>query len=169
MEVTPFYKAPKQLFRSCGFVSKTGQIVEMNLTAKVVLMYMLDRTAFFTDEQQAEHYETQATIGDACGIERKAAGRALRLLVDGGVITAVKQRNLALSPHSQWYYKEVDTSVEMVERIDGILVSMDTGELLGVSADVEPEQNKEIVVDKPEQDEYIDDFLNSVDFGGFGG
>lgn len=163
MEVTPFYKAPKQLFRSCGFVNKeSGQIVEMNLTAKVVLMYMLDRTAFFTDEQNAEHYETQATIGDACGIERKAAGRALRLLVDNGVVIAKKQRNVALSPHSQWYYKEVDTSIELVVKESGEFVLMSTGEVLGEKI-VETEQS---VVDNTEENEYIDDFLNSVDFGG---
>ena len=163
MEVTPFYKAPKQLFRSCGFVNKaSGQVVEMNLTAKVVLMYMLDRTSFFTDEQNAEHYETQATIGDACGIERKAAGRALRLLVDNGVVIAKKQRNLALSPHSQWYYKQVDVTIDLVVKQGDEFVSMTTGLVLGEKI----EEKQEIKIDKPEPDEYIDDFLSSVDFGG---
>lgn len=167
MEVTPFYKAPKQLFRSCGFVSKiTGEVVEMTLAAKVVLVYMMDRTTFFTEEQKGSHFETQDTIARACGIERRAAGRALNLFVNGGVIKAIKQRNLALSPHSQWYYKEVDATVDLVERIDGIMVNMSTGELVGVEADVATDQNNETPIDNQSIDEYSDDFLNSVDFGG---
>lgn len=167
MEVTPFYKAPKQLFRSCGFVSKTtGDVVEISLIAKVVFMYMMDRTAFFTDEQKAEHFETQATIGEACGLERKAVARALKLFVDNGAIIAKKQRNLALSPHSQWYYKSVDTTIEMVVRESGEMVSMSTGLVLG--EEVKQEEIIKPVVTETE-DDYNDDFLNSVDFGGSDG
>lgn len=165
MEVSPFYKAPKQLFRSCGFVSKaTGQVVELSVSAKIVLMYMIDRSDFFVTEKGKDHFETQSTIGDACGIDRRSAARALKLLVDTGVISAVKQRRLALSPHSQWYYKEVDSSIELVVKSGEDYVSMDTGLVIGEKLEVviQPQPEK---VDKKINNDYSDDFLNSVDYG----
>ena len=166
MEVSPFYKAPKQLFRSCGFVRKSDRmVIDLMITTKVVLMYMIDRVGFFSVEG-GEHFETQATIGDACGIDRRSAARALKLLVDNGVISAVKQRRLALSPHSQWYYKGVDLDIELVERIGEHLVSMDTG--LIVETPDAPDANDRGVrqdVKRSEVNDYSDDFLNSVDFG----
>ena len=157
MEVTPFYKAPKQLFRSCGFVCKSdGSVVDLSVSTKIVLMYMIDRSEFFITEKGKEHFETQSTIGDACGIDRRSAARALKLLVDTGVISAVKQRRLALSPHSQWYYTGVDVTIELVEKIGDQFVSMDTGLII---------EEKQEVAQKAELT-YDDDFLNSVDFGG---
>lgn len=162
MEIEPFYKAPKQLFKSCGFISKvTGEVIPMTQNAKIVLMYMMDRTAFFAG-QSLNHFETQATIADACGMECKAAARSLKVFVDHGVIDAVKQRTLAVSPHSQWYYRSVDTSVDLVAKVDESVVSMTTGVVIGKKAD---DPVKAIRVESVEHDDYSDDFLNSVDYG----
>lgn len=163
MEVSPFYKAPKQLFRSCGFVCKTtGQVIELSVSAKIVLMYMIDRSDFFITEKGKDHFETQSTIGAACGIDRRSAARALKLLVDTGVISAVKQRRLALSPHSQWYYRGVDLTVELVEKIGDDFVGMDTGLVIGR---IEPPTVHPVAIDKKINNDYSDDFLNSVDYG----
>lgn len=111
MNVDLFYKAPKDLLSCRGFVSKvTGEVVELSLVAKVVLIYMIDRTAFFN----GNHFETQVTIGKAVGLEFKAAARALKLLVTHGVIEASKERNLSVSPHLCWYYKRVDNTITLV-------------------------------------------------------
>ena len=160
MELLPFYQAPKQLFRCNGFISKTtGQPVELTHSAKIVFMYMMDRTSFFTDDQKSDHYETQATIADACGMEYKAAARALKSFVEHGAIIAKKQRNLKLSPHSQWYYKSVDTTIELFKKDGSDYVCMSNGVVIGVTS-------KKEVVDNDDHTEYSDDFLNSIDFTG---
>ena len=146
MNVGVFYKAPKDLLGCRGFVSlKDGSRVELNSTAKLVLIYMLDRTSYFSSGG-GKHFETQVSIGNGVGVEWKAAARALKTLVDHGVIAAVKERNIAISPHMCWYYKSV--------RSDVILYS------------------DEKVVDKPykkskmepqdQEDSFEDEFLNSI-------
>lgn len=102
-------KAPKNLMASTGFVSKkTGEKVELTASTKLVLIYMMDRNEYFTKKLKGQHYETQESIGEACGISVKTAGRLLRVLVNNKVITGAKKRNLSVSPHMCWYYEGVD-------------------------------------------------------------
>lgn len=140
MDIDLFYKAPKQLFSSNGFVSKkTGEILPLTQNAKILLMYMIDRTSFF-GSSGLKLFETQRTIGEACGIEYKAVARTLKVFVDHEIIVAEKKRNLDISPHAQWYYTSVDTSVELIGRIEVI----------------KPEPRPKVSCD------YTDDFLDSL-------
>lgn len=102
-------KAPKNLLACTGIVSSvTGERVELSPASKLVLIYMMDRNEFFTNKLKGQHYETQESIGEACGISLKTAGRLLRVFVNHKVITGVKKRNLSASPHRCWYYENVD-------------------------------------------------------------
>lgn len=142
MEIDIYYKAPKQLFNCCGFLSKdTGELVELTHSAKIIFMYMMDRTSFFVENQRSEHYETQATIAEACGMEYKAAARALNSFVDHKAIKANKIRNLKVSQHYQWYYKQVDASISLVKKVGNDFICMDTGQIL-VKKNVEVKDKK---------------------------
>lgn len=113
MNILEFYKAPKELLSCKGFVCSDGSVVTLSPIAKLVLIYMLDRNAFFVSSGK-KHFETQETIGLAVGVESRAAAKALRDLVSGGFITASKVRNLDISPHMCWYYECVNTDVVLV-------------------------------------------------------
>lgn len=113
MIIDEFYKAPKDLLSCKGFVGKDGELVTLNSTAKLVMVYMIDRMGFFNG-LTGRHYETQETIGASVGVEVKAAANALRQLVDGGAIIAKKIRNLSISPHLCWYYMGVNPELTLV-------------------------------------------------------
>lgn len=114
MNTDEYFKMPAELMRCSGFVSKkTGELIPITHTAKLVLTYMINRNRFFAEVMSGDHYETQVTIGDACGLEYKAAARALKTFVDHDVILAEKVRNTKISPHKCFYYRSVDTSVEL--------------------------------------------------------
>lgn len=145
MNLQIFYRAPKDVLAAHGFVSpKTGEFIAMKSTDKLILIYMLDRTPHLTSTK-GSHFETQATIGDAIGVEWKAAARSLKVFTDHGVIMCKKERNLAISPHLCYYYLGVNTGVVFCKK-------------------------DEIPVDGPEisgniEGEYSEAFLASIDFG----
>lgn len=146
MNLQKFYKSPQDVFACHGFVSpKTGDFVEIKSTDKLILIYMLDRTPHLT-ATTGKHFETQSTIGDAVGVEWKAAARSLKMFVEHEVIAGRKERNLAISPHLCYYYSAVNTDVVFCKR-DEIVV--DTAEICDSMA--------------PEYDE---EYLASINFGG---
>lgn len=151
MNTKLFYQAPKDLLSCHAFVSPvTGESIEMKSTDKLILIYMLDRTTMF-NKNGGRHYETQSTIGDGVGVEWKAAARSLKRFVQHGVIAAVKERNLSISPHLCYYYKSVNTSVELVGK------SSPEKENKSVDKHDEPDMIDEI--------EYDEAFLASINFG----
>lgn len=88
-----FYKAPKNLWRANGYVSpKTGEIVLLKESEKIVYTYMLDRLVFFVEKQSGSHYESQETIAEGCGLEYRVVGRILRGFMEHGVLSAKKVR-----------------------------------------------------------------------------
>lgn len=132
MNLKPFCQIPKDFMSSSGFVSKTEDetVVELTASSKIIFAYMLDKTEFFVKDLKSEHFETQATIAEACGVEVKSVTRAMALFVHHGAIRADLIRKLHISPHLQWYYREVVTDIELTKRVKGKAkqhVSMDSG------------------------------------------
>lgn len=104
-----FYKVPVNLMEATGFMSQTtGEPVELTAVDKLILIYMYDKTTFFTKDG-GSHFETQVTIGNAVGHEWKAAARSLKKLYDGGVIEADKPRS---NGNKGWVYKSVNIDVQ---------------------------------------------------------
>lgn len=123
MNLEVFTKIPNDLLTCQGFVSKTktgeAKYVPLIASHKLVLVYMVSRTKYFVEQvKKGGHYESQESIGKACGIEYKAAGRALRMFVENGVITA-KKGFISGRNNKQWIYTDVDTSIKLWVKEDG--------------------------------------------------
>lgn len=106
-----FYKAPKNLWRANGYISpETGEIVLLKESEKIVYTYMLDRLVFFVEKQGGDHFESQETIADGCGLEYRLVGRILRGFMDNGVLKAKKIR-----PNDRgqwrWVYTWIDKNL----------------------------------------------------------
>lgn len=145
MNLQIFYRAPKDVLAAHGFVSpKTGEFITMKSTDKLILIYMLDRTPHLTSTK-GSHFETQTTIGDAIGVEWKAAARALKVFTEHGVILSKKERNLAVSPHMCYYYLGVNTDVVFCKKDE---IPVDRADICGSIGG-----------------EYSEAFLASIDFG----
>ena len=117
MNLEVFTKIPNDLLACQGFVSKTktgeAKYVPLIASHKLILVYMISRTKYFVEQvKKGGHYESQESIGKACGIEYKAAGRALRMFVENGVITA-KKGFIPGRNNKQWIYTDVDTSIKL--------------------------------------------------------
>lgn len=113
---------PNDLMACHGFVSKvSGEMISLIPSQKLILAYMMSRTKFFVENLNKDHFETQETIGKACGIEYKAAGRALRLFLDHGVIDGKKSRPQG-SQNMRWTYNKVDTTIDLWVKEDGVIV-----------------------------------------------
>jgi len=115
MEKEQFYMIPKILARADGFISRhTGEAVPLTSSAKLVYTYMLSRNEFFVVKQNSQHYESQSTVADACGLEYKAAGKILRTFTDHKIIEAQKLRPNA-EGQWRWFYKKVHTDIDLWE------------------------------------------------------
>lgn len=111
MQTEQFYMMPKSLCMADGFVSKrTGDFISLTSSMKLVYMYMVSRNDFFVNKQAGSHYESQATVADACGLEYKAAGKILRTLLDNGILEGAKLR-----PNGEgqwrWFYHKVHKDI----------------------------------------------------------
>ena len=107
MKEENFYKAPKSLWRAKGYFSpKTGEAVQLKESEKLVYVYMLDRLVFFVDKQKGQHFESQATIADACGLEYKVVGKILRSFMDHSVIEGKKLRPNGVGQW-RWHYTSI--------------------------------------------------------------
>ena len=107
MQTEQFYMMPKSLCMADGFVNKkSGELIPLTSSMKLVYMYMVSRNDFFVGKKSGSHYESQATVADACGLEYKAAGKILRTFLDNGVIEGAKLR-----PNGEgqwrWFYHKV--------------------------------------------------------------
>lgn len=115
MNTEEFYKLPKSLAMSDGYISKkTGEAVKLSASAKIIYTYMLCKTEFFTETMKGQHYETQKTIAKQCGIEEKAAGAILRTFMEHEVLEGKKLR-----PNGEgqwrWHYYKVHSDVVLWE------------------------------------------------------
>jgi hypothetical protein len=119
METEQFYKMPKILARADGFFSKIvkedkpPEPIELTSSAKIVYTYMISRNEFFTGMNAGQHYESQATIADACGLEYKATGKILRMFLDSGVFEGKKLRPDA--GQWRWFYHKVHKDIVLWE------------------------------------------------------
>lgn len=108
MEEDIFYKVPKNLVRAKGYVSpRHGTFLKLSSTEKLVYVYMRDRLKFFVGKQGGQHFESQQTIADACGMEYKAVGKALRGFINNGVLLGKKGKE-AGSSHHRYYYAGIE-------------------------------------------------------------
>lgn len=106
-----FYKLPQDLCRSSGFVSKvTGEFIPLSSSAKIIYSYMLARNKFFITTRKGEHFETQSTIGDACGVEYRTVLRVMKDFLTHGIIVAEKQKSGG-SGYTRYFYKSVSTDL----------------------------------------------------------
>ena len=117
MDTEQFYKMPKILARADGFLSKTdGKPIDLTSSAKLVYVYMLSKNEFFTGKQAGQHYESQVTIADACGLEYKATGKLLRMFIDSGVFEGKKLRPGG-EGQWRWFYYKVHKDVVLWEGV----------------------------------------------------
>jgi len=129
MNLESYCKVPKDFLMASGFISKTEPqlVVELTPAAKLIYVYMLDKNKFFLNNLKSEHYETQATIARFCSLEVKTATRLLGLFVHHGALRAELLRKKNVSPHLQWYYREVVTDIELTNKVGGKHVSVESG------------------------------------------
>lgn len=106
-----FYKLPQEMCRASGFVSKTdGSMIPLSSNAKIVYAYMLHRNDYFVRQLGNDHFETQTTIADACGVEYRTVMRIMKDLTKHGVIIA----HLSKTDHSgyvRYFYESVTTDI----------------------------------------------------------
>lgn len=168
MNLESYNQIPKDLQAASGFISKTEpeKVVELSPGAKLIYVYMLDRTKFFVEAQKGEHFETQQTIANACGLEVKSATRALGLFVYHGAIEASVTHKKGMSRHQQWYYRKVNTDIELTQRVDkGRHVSVETGIIYDVIADkTAPSRRSMAKATKEELPEYTDYDVIGIQF-----
>jgi len=133
MDLTKYYKYPKDLARSHGYVSKnTGEMVKFTPSEKLVYVYMVARNEFFTKKREGKHFESQKAVADACGIEEKACGKILRKLKEHGVIDGEK-RQPEKGGYPRYYYNTVDTDVVLWLSVHGEVELL--GEVVGSGGD----------------------------------
>lgn len=113
MNADEFYKLPKDLARADGFISKTtGEAVKITASGKLIYAYMLSRNEFFTGSLKGQHYESQTTIAESCGLEYKVCGNTLRSFIKHGILEGKK-----LKPEQgglpRWYYYKVHTDIKL--------------------------------------------------------
>lgn len=103
----PFYQTEKGLWKAKGYYSpKTGELVNMANSDKIVYMYMLDRVVFFVENMKTLHFESQETISESLNLERKVVGKALRGFLENGVLEGIKKKP-DKGGQLQWFYSGV--------------------------------------------------------------
>lgn len=85
---------------------------------KCVYSYMVNRNKFFVSTLGNKHYESQSTIADVWGLERKAVGRSLSRFLASGVIKGDKLRPGGKGPW-KWVYHSVKPEIATWKYIDG--------------------------------------------------
>lgn len=125
MNTEEFYKLPKDLAKADGFISKkTGEMIKITSSGKLVYSYMLTRNEFFVRKLNGDHFESQATVAEACGIEYKAAGRILRDFVEHEAIVAHKGKP-DRGGQWRWYYTSVSKDIVLWVENGGNFVLLD--------------------------------------------
>lgn len=111
-----FYKAPKNLWRAHGYYSlTTGEEVPLKESEKIVYTYMLDRLVFFVEKKGGQHFESQDTIAEGCGLEYRVVGRILRGFMDNGILHGEKTRPNGKGQW-RWLYKKIEKNLKYWSR-----------------------------------------------------
>lgn len=150
-----FYKLPQDLCTASGFVSKKdGSFIPLTSSAKLVYVYVLHRNQFFVTKKKGEHFETQTTIAEACGVEYRTVMRIMKDFRDNGVVVS-EMKKTGGSGYVRYFYKFVDADLVL---------------WTGKKEDPKILERKKYscVVDKNGEFDYSDEFLGSVDFYGNG-
>lgn len=99
-----FLKTPHVLLNASGYVSDKGEQVKLNLSDKILYLYIKSRADFFKSIGK-EYYDSQQSIADFCNIDLKTCGVILRKFETNGVVHVIKK------PHGNFlknFYKRVD-------------------------------------------------------------
>lgn len=107
MKKSKFYMMPAWLLCSNGYFSpNTGEVVKFSEVDKHLYVYLTDCYRFFVEKNEGDMFPSQASIADACGLEIKSVGRAIRNFINHGVITAVKGKP-DKGGRERWFYKHI--------------------------------------------------------------
>lgn len=157
MNTDEFYKLPKSLALADGYISKkTGEAVKLSASGKITYAYMLSKNEFFTETLKGQHYEAQATIAKACGLEQKVVGTILRIFLEHGIIEGEKLRPKD-GGQKRWHYYKVLT--------DLVLYEGDTKDFV-IIEDQKPKYAEKVVpkptqIPKPYKHQPVDDWDDS--------
>lgn len=145
-----FYKIPKSVLCADGYYSpRTGKAIKLTASAKLIYTYMIGRLTFFTETQGGDHYESQSTIAEGCGLEYKTVGNILREFLENDVIRGVKLRPGGRGQW-RWHYKYINKNLNYWIDVDGKHVAV-------VKQMIDNSKNKSIFV-KSSQSYLNDDF-----------
>lgn len=145
-----FYKIPKSVLCADGYYSpKTGKAVKLTASAKLIYTYMIGRLTFFTEKQGGDHYESQSTIAEGCGLEYKTAGNILREFLDNDVIRGVKLRPNGKGQW-RWHYKYINKNLNYWVDVDGAVIEV-VKEIISTSP------YKKQLAHRPKQDKDFDE------------
>ena len=86
---------------------------ELNLSTKVIYVYMLCRFQFFTKVQKALYFEAQETIADATGVSRKTVNESIRQLSELGFVSYKKTKQSSVYEVKDVYHIYNKKKVEM--------------------------------------------------------
>lgn len=83
-----WYVVPKALLSAKTFVNKaTGEIVQLNMIDKLVLVHLIDMVSFHNSEGRTMH-ESMAVIADAIDASAKSVSRSVSKWIEHGVVSA---------------------------------------------------------------------------------
>lgn len=101
-----YVKLPYSLMSAKGYVNQvTGEIIKMSQGAKFIYIYLRARNQFFVVERGGQHYEAQATIAEAVGMDLRRTGEIILEFIKNGVILADKE---PCSNGLRWHYLRVN-------------------------------------------------------------
>ncbi len=110
-----FLQVSKALLSAKQFKSnKTGEIVDLSLTARIYLAALIDRSNYFKNEGK-EHYDTHQYFADAIGVSEAGIRNVFKLLCEHGVIeiSTIKHK----CSHNKIVYERI-VMPELIDRTD---------------------------------------------------
>lgn len=101
-----YVQLPYTLMAAKGYVNpSTGEIVKLTQGAKFIYIYLRARNQFFVVQRGGQHYEAQATIAEAVGMDLRRTGEIILEFIKNGVIWAEKE---PCSNGLRWHYRRVN-------------------------------------------------------------
>lgn len=110
-----FLQVPKALLSAKHFKSKkTGEIVDLSLTARVYLAALTDRNNYFKNKGD-DHYDTHQYFSDVIGVSESGIRSVFNMLCENGVIEVRKIKHKC--SHNKIVYERI-VMPELIDRID---------------------------------------------------
>lgn len=101
-----YVQLPYTLMAAKGYVNQqTGETIKLSQGAKFIYIYLRARNQFFVVQRGGQHYEAQATIADAVGMDLRRTGEIILEFIKNGVIWAEKE---PCSNGLRWHYRRVN-------------------------------------------------------------